>query len=71
MIGRYLTGHASGALPNTDREIVGTMNRQRNRLTVKVPWLIELAAEGSLAIWVGSGLTIACLALLGRGMAWW
>lgn len=50
---------------------VGTMNRQRNRLTVKVPWLIELAAEGTLAVSIGAFITLVAIAAGGRGIGWW
>ena len=47
------------------------MNRQRNRLTVKVPWLIEFAAEGPLAIWIGGTLALIAIIAGGRGIGWW
>ena len=47
------------------------MNQQRNRLTVKVPWLIELAAEGTLAVSTGTVIVLIAIAVGGRGIGWW
>jgi len=40
-----------------------------NRLSVRVPWLIEAVAEGPLAI--GVLFALAVLVLLARGFGWW
>jgi hypothetical protein len=45
------------------------MPLRRNRLSLRIPWLVEAVAEGPFAIVVL--LLLAVLALTGRGFGWW
>lgn len=45
------------------------MPERRNRLSVRIPWLIEAVAEGPLAILVC--LVLAIIVLGGRAVGWW
>lgn len=45
------------------------MPQGRNRLSFRIPWLIEAVAEGPLAILVCLILGIAVLG--GRAVGWW
>ncbi len=45
------------------------MSDRRNRLSVRIPWLIEAVAEGPLAIIV---LLVLLLVAIGtKGLGWW
>lgn len=41
------------------------MTYRRNRLSLRIPWLIEAAAEGPF------GMVLAILVLAARGFGWW
>ena len=45
------------------------MTYRRNRLSLRIPWLVEAAAEGPFAIVVL--LVLAILVLAARGFGWW
>jgi hypothetical protein len=45
------------------------MSYRRNRLSLRIPWLVEAVAEGPFAIVVL--LVLAILALTARGFGWW
>lgn len=45
------------------------MTTRRNRLSLRIPWLVEAVAEGPFAIVVL--LVLAVLALTGRAFGWW
>jgi hypothetical protein len=42
---------------------------RRNRLSLRIPWLLEAIAEGPLAITVL--LVLAMFAILSKGLGWW
>ncbi len=45
------------------------MAYRRNRLSVRIPWLLEAVAEGPFAILVL--LALAVLMIAAKGMGWW
>jgi hypothetical protein len=45
------------------------MSHRRNRLSVRIPWLLEAVAEGPFAIIVL--LALAVLMIAAKGMGWW
>ena len=45
------------------------MSHRRNRLSVRIPWLLEAVAEGPFAIIVL--LALAFLMIAAKGMGWW
>jgi len=45
------------------------MTSRRNRLSVRIPWLIEAVAEGPLAILVLLALVV--LTMAAKGLGWW
>lgn len=45
------------------------MAHRRNRLSVRIPWLIEAVAEGPFAILVL--LALAALTMAAKGLGWW
>jgi len=45
------------------------MADRRNRLSVRLPWLIEAVAEGPFAILVL--LALAVLMMAAKGLGWW
>ena len=45
------------------------MSNRRNRLSLRIPWLVEAVAEGPLAIIVL--LVLATLLIVARGIGWW
>jgi len=45
------------------------MTYKRNRLSLRIPWLIEAVVEGPFAIVVL--MVLAIWALMARGFGWW
>jgi hypothetical protein len=45
------------------------MSNRRNRLSLRIPWMIEAVAEGPLAIIALVG--IALLVVIARALGWW
>jgi hypothetical protein len=45
------------------------MSNKRNRLSIRIPWMVEAQAEGPLAIIVLFALVAGIL--LTKGLGWW
>jgi hypothetical protein len=45
------------------------MAEKRNRLSFRIPWLMEAVAEGPLAI--GVLFVLVVFMIITKGMAWW